>query len=152
MQPIAAFLVSLAAVPAFACDMFEYKHVKASPHVHVFEAAEGTTAVVNGNIVAVIGKQAILVVDTGQIPSVARRVLADIRKLSPQPITHIVNTHWHGDHVLGNFVFKEAFPQAKIHAHGHTIERAANFYTDYAAKNRERLPKIIADMSKQRDE
>ncbi|HYC37918.1 MAG TPA: MBL fold metallo-hydrolase [Usitatibacter sp.] len=147
----AALAASSSLCIANACEMFEYRHVKASPHVHVFQAAEGTTAVVNGNIVAVVGERAVLLVDTGQIPSVARRVLADLRRLSLLPITHIVNTHWHGDHVLANFVFKEAFPAAKIVAHPHTVERAASFYTDYAAKNRERLPAIIADMGKRRD-
>jgi glyoxylase-like metal-dependent hydrolase (beta-lactamase superfamily II) len=138
----------VAAGTAIACDMMEYKRVQASPHVHVFEAAEGTTAVVNGNIVAVIGKEEILVVDTGQIASVARRAVADIRRLSPLPVRYIVNTHWHGDHLLGNFVFKEAFPGARIVAHSHTIAEGARFYTDYAATARTRLPAARETMRK----
>ena len=133
---------------AIACDMMEYKRVQASPHVHVFEAAEGTTAVVNGNIVAVIGKEAILVVDTGQIPSVARRVIAEIRTLSPLPVRYIVNTHWHGDHLLGNFAFKDAFPEARIVAHSHTIAEGARVYTDYAARTRASLPAARESMRK----
>jgi len=147
----AAFLIVLASGASAACEMFTYTPVRASEHVHVFQAAEGTTGVVNGNIVAIIGTEAILVVDTGQIPSVARRVVADIRKLSPLPIRYIVNTHWHGDHLLGNFVFKEAFPGARIVAHSHTIAEAARYYADYAAKSRERLPAILEDMRKRRD-
>src|SRR5687767_15709327 len=46
----------------------------------------------------------------------------------------------HGDHLLGNFVFKEAFPEARIVAHSHTIAEGARFYTDYAATTRTRLP------------
>ena len=132
--------------------MMEYKRVQASPHVHVFEAAEGTTAVVNGNIVAVIGNEAILVVDTGQIPSVARRVVADIRKLSPLPVRYIVNTQWHGDHLLGNFVFKDAFPEARIVAHSHTIAEGARFYTDYATKTLARLPAAREQMRKRAED
>lgn len=142
-------LVALLAAPALACDMMSYRRVQASAHVHVFEAAEGTTAVVNGNIVAVVGRDAVLVVDTGQIPSIARRVIADLRALTPAPVRYVVNTHWHGDHLLGNATFREAFPGARIIAHSHTIEQGPKFYADYAAKAAQRLPGIAADLGKQ---
>ncbi len=136
---------------AQACDMLSYKQVQASPRVHVFEAAEGTTGVVNGNIAAVVGKDAILVVDTGQFLGNARKVIADLRALSPAPVRYIVNTHWHGDHLLANAVFKEAFPQARIVAHSFTIAEAARRYEDYAAKNGKQLP-IIIDQARKRAE
>lgn len=62
---LAVLSAALWARCAAACEMFQFKRVQASPHVVVFQAAEGTTGVVNGNIVAVIGRDAILVVDTG---------------------------------------------------------------------------------------
>lgn len=145
-----ALAAAFGSVPAQACDMFEFRLVRASAHVHVFEAAEGTTAVVNGNIVAVVGDEAVLLVDTGQIPSVARRVLAQIPSISSKPIRYIVNTHWHGDHMLANFVFKERFPEAKIFATTHTIAEAAKFHADYAAKNASRMPAVAANMKKRR--
>lgn len=152
MRTLALSLIAFLPVAAVAeCEMLRYQRVQASPHVHVFEAAEGTTGVVNGNIVAVIGRDAILVVDTGQIPSVAKRVAADIRALSTAPVRYIVNTHWHGDHMLGNAAFKEAFPEARIIAHSHTIEQGPKFYTDYAAKARKSLPIVVDDMKKQRE-
>lgn len=143
-------LVGLAA-PAAACEMLEYKRVKASAHVHVFEAAEGTTAVVNGNVVAVVGKDAILVVDTGQLLGNARRIIEDIRRISPAPVRYIVNTHWHGDHILANSVFKEAFPEARILAHSFTIAEGAKRYDDYAAKTMRSLP-IYLEQSRKRAE
>ena len=152
MRIALALAAALLAPLALACEMMQYQRVRASDHVHVFEAAEGTTAVVNGNIVAVVGRDAILVVDTGQFPSIAKRVLADIRALSPAPIRYVVNTHWHGDHLLGNAVFKEAFPAARFIAHSHTIEQGPKFYSDYAAKSKQRLPAIVADMKKRRAE
>jgi cyclase len=135
---------------AAACEMAEYKRVLASPNVHVFEAAEGTTAVVNGNIVAVVGRDAILVVDTGQFPGIARRVVGELEALSKAPVRYVVNTHWHGDHLLANSVFREAYPDARIVAHPHTIERGAFFYTDYRAKAEKSLPAAVADMEKRR--
>jgi cyclase len=146
-------LLALCCVPARACDMFDYRVARASPHVHVFEAAEGTTGVVNGNIVAVVGEDAMLVLDTGQIPSLARRVLADLRALSPKPVRYIVNSHWHGDHLLANSVFKEAYPQAKVVATSHTIAEAAKFYdADYPKKTAARMATASANLRKRLDE
>jgi glyoxylase-like metal-dependent hydrolase (beta-lactamase superfamily II) len=116
----------------------------------VFQAAEGTTGVVNGNITLVVGREAALVVDTGQFPSIARRVIADIRRITPLPVRHVVNTHWHGDHLLANSVFKEAWPQARFIAHSHTIAQGARFYTDYAKSMAKRLPGIVDGMRKER--
>jgi len=146
---LAALLAVALPLPAQSdCAMTQYRHVQASPHVHVFEAAEGTTAVVNGNVSAVVGRDAILVVDTGQFPSIARRMVADLRAISGAPVTHVVNTHWHGDHLMANTVFKEAWPGMRIVAHPHTIEQGPKFYDDYAAKMKQRLPGIVADMRK----
>ena len=136
---------------AQACDMMSFRRVQASPHVHVFEAAEGTTGVVNGNIVAIVGKEAVLVVDTGQILATARRVVEEIRALTPLPVRYIVNTHWHGDHILGNATFKEAFPEARILAHPFTIQEGARYYADYAAKTAKSLP-IVLENSRKRAE
>jgi glyoxylase-like metal-dependent hydrolase (beta-lactamase superfamily II) len=138
--------LGLAALPALACDMMSYRRVQASEHVVVFEAAEGTTAVVNGNIVAVTGRDATLVVDTGQIPSIARRVIGELRAQGAAPVRYIVNTHWHGDHLMANFVFREAYPDVRILAHPHTIEQAKRYYSDYATRMAERLPKAVAEM------
>jgi len=150
--PACALLcAALAAIPAAACEMMQYRRVQASPHVHVFEAAEGTTAVVNGNIVAIVGRDAVMVVDTGQFPGIARRVVADLRALTKAPVRYVVNTHWHGDHLLANSVFKEAWPDAKVIAHAHTIERAAALYTDYAKRTPERLGSAVEGMRKRRE-
>ena len=146
---LAAILTALFPLAAHAdCEMTKYRRVQASAHVHVFEAAEGTTAVVNGNVAAVIGREGTLVVDTGQFPSIARRMIADLHAMSAPPVRYVVNTHWHGDHMLGNAVFKEAYPGLRIIAHPHTIEQGPRFYDDYAAKSRQRLPAIVADLRK----
>ena len=152
--PIALLCAALAVLAplAHACEMMQYRQVQASRHVHVFEAAEGTTAVVNGNIVAVVGRDAVLVVDSGQFPGIARRVVADIKRITPAPVRYVVNTHWHGDHILANSAFLEAWPGAKVIAHPHTIERAGALYTDYAKRSAERLGPAVEGMRKRRAE
>jgi glyoxylase-like metal-dependent hydrolase (beta-lactamase superfamily II) len=54
-----------------------------------------------GNIAVSVGKDGVLLVDTGLAPMTDKAVAA-IRKLSDQPIHYIINTHVHPDHVGGN--------------------------------------------------
>jgi cyclase len=54
-----------------------------------------------GNIAVSIGSDGIFLVDSmyGQMH---QKIVDAIRKLSPQPIRYVVNTHLHGDHTAGN--------------------------------------------------
>ena len=147
MRVLASLLLALA-TPALACDLMEYKRVKASEHVTVFEAAEATTAVVTGNIVAIAGTDATLVVDTGQFPTTARRVIGELREMKLPPVRWVVNTHWHGDHLLGNAAFREAYPDARFIAHSYSIQQATRVYTGFAKRMAEKLPAVMEDFRK----
>ena len=54
-----------------------------------------------GNITLQAGDQGILIVDTMYAP-LSDKVYAAIRSISDKPITYIINTHGHGDHIGGN--------------------------------------------------
>src|SRR6202140_461335 len=54
-----------------------------------------------GNITLSIGKDGILLVDTG-LPQMNDKVLAAVRTVSDKPIRYIINTHVHADHTGGN--------------------------------------------------
>jgi cyclase len=60
-----------------------------------------------GNIAVQVGKQGVLVVDTGS-GQMTDRVLAAVRQLSDQPIRYILNTHAHPDHTGGNAAIAKA--------------------------------------------
>lgn len=57
-----------------------------------------------GNTTVFIQSNGITVVDTKN-PGWGAPILARIKELSPKPITTIINTHTHGDHVSGNVEF-----------------------------------------------
>ena len=69
--------------------------------------------VVNTYIVYTTGGAEAIVIDPGDDPQEILSVLAK-RRLS---VTHIVNTHGHGDHIGANGAVKDAFPAAKICIH-----------------------------------
>ena len=60
------------------------------------------------DVVAVLGGDGALVVDTRYTPAQAREVLDDLRELGSPRVGVVVNTHGHGDHCNGNSVFRPA--------------------------------------------
>jgi cyclase len=80
-----------------------------APNVYAFVANNTTHDWEDGNTTVVIGNDAVAVVDA---PSsyLSKRHLAQIRKLTNKPIRYLINTHFHRDHVMGNHVYKDAYP------------------------------------------
>jgi glyoxylase-like metal-dependent hydrolase (beta-lactamase superfamily II) len=61
------------------------------------------------DIVAVLGGgDEVLVIDTRSSPAQAREILADLADLRAGPVSVVVNTHGHYDHVFGNAQFRPA--------------------------------------------
>src|SRR3989442_5070800 len=57
-----------------------------------------------GNTAVYVGANGVVVVDTKN-PGWGQPILDKIKELTPKPVTTIVNTHTHGDHVSGNVEF-----------------------------------------------
>ena len=77
-----------------------------------------------------------LVFDTGNLPGVTRRQIAEIRRLTDKPVRYVVNSHWHPDHNLGNAMYRAAFPGVRIIGTAATRDgirdRAAGYLKDMA--------------------
>ena len=58
------------------------------------------------NIGLVLGDGAALVIDTRSTYGQAREVLEDVRAVTRDPVTTVVDTHGHFDHAFGNAVFR----------------------------------------------
>jgi glyoxylase-like metal-dependent hydrolase (beta-lactamase superfamily II) len=73
-----------------------------------------------GNIAVLAGRDGKLLVDAGF--SVSRQAVSGaLSSISPDPIRHLINTHWHVDHTDGNAWLHEA--GAAITAHQNTRKR-----------------------------
>src|ERR1700728_4561924 len=75
---------------------------------------------VDGNSIVVVNEHYVLVFDTNVLPSSARAVLAEIRKITDKPVRYVVNSHWHPDHWDGNEVYAKEFPNVEIIASAET--------------------------------
>jgi glyoxylase-like metal-dependent hydrolase (beta-lactamase superfamily II) len=100
-----------------------------------------------GNTVFVVSDEGVVVFDGGGAPLAAERVIAKIRSLTPQPVTHVVISHWHGDHSLGIYRYVEEFPGVEIVAHPYTrdhlvlndLESNRDYIENYVPTLRERI-------------
>ena len=73
---------------------------KVTDHVYV------ATGYALGNVIYVITDKSVVVVDTTESPHAAQATLDEFRKVSQLPVSYIVYTHFHGDHINGAKVFK----------------------------------------------
>lgn len=67
------------------------------------EAALGSPA--NRNFISnagfIVTPAGVVVVDALGAPVLARDLLAEIARITPQPVTHVIVTHYHADHIYG---------------------------------------------------
>ncbi|SCD75377.1 cyclase [Streptomyces sp. DvalAA-14] len=80
--------------------------------VYAYVQSDGGWCLNNAGIV--VGNDRTTLVDTVATESRALRLREAVRSLTPHPVSTVVNTHFHGDHVFGNFVFA---PDAVVVAH-----------------------------------
>lgn len=76
------------------------------------------------NIVFVVTKAGVVVMDVGTSVYAGNMALEKIRSVTDKPVVAVFNSHIHGDHWLGNQAFKEANPKVNIYAHANMIQQA----------------------------
>lgn len=69
----------------------------------------------------VITSEGVVVIDTGSSVQIGEMVIRQIKKITDKPVVKVINSHFHGDHWLGNHAFVEAYPDVEIYAHTNTL-------------------------------
>jgi glyoxylase-like metal-dependent hydrolase (beta-lactamase superfamily II) len=97
------------------------------------------------NIGAILGHGEVLVVDTRSTHVQGREILDDLRLISHDPVTVVVDTHGHFDHCFGNHVFRPAaiWGQAGCRPF---IERTAEVRRERIAREVEALASDLDDV------
>ncbi len=60
------------------------------------------------NSAVIIGDKGVILIDTGFSREIGEMLKTTIAGITDKPVTHVINTHDHGDHILGNIAFKDA--------------------------------------------
>lgn len=93
--------------------------------IRVNEHVYCATGYALANVTFVLTARSVVVVDTTEGQAPAQAALHDFRKVSPLPVSYIIYTHHHGDHINGAKVF--AGPDTKVIAQQNHIDEIRKY-------------------------
>jgi glyoxylase-like metal-dependent hydrolase (beta-lactamase superfamily II) len=100
------------------------KAVQVSPSAWYVEGLSALGSSANQNFISnaafVVTPAGVVVIDALGSPALADRLMAEIRKVTLQPVTHVIVTHYHADHIYGLQAFRKQ--GARILAHRAALE------------------------------
>lgn len=103
----------------------------------------------DGNSIAIVSSDGVLVFDSNGTPAAAENVLAEIRKITTQPVKYLVHSHWHWDHWYGAEAYKKAFPNITIVTHEKSRAMMAGPAMEFNRPGIEQqLPEFLASLEK----
>ena len=102
-----------------------------------------------GNVAVLSGRDGKVLIDAGIAVS-RPQVATALAALGPEPITHLINTHWHFDHANGNEWLHELGPTILAHEntrkHLLTMQRVEDWNYDFQPLSAAALPtELFAD-------
>lgn len=90
----------------------------------------------------VLGGRDVVVIDTRSTPVQAREVVDAIRELTRDPVSIVIDSHWHFDHAFGNSVFRPA----TIWGHARVPDRLRERGPAVVEEVAEEIPAIADDI------
>ncbi len=76
------------------------------------------------NVIFVVTSAGVVVIDSGASLQIGQMAIRIIRKVTDKPVVAVFNSHYHGDHWLGNHAFVKAYgQQLPIYALQSTIDK-----------------------------
>ncbi len=119
------------------------KIVPISPHVSMIKAPDGFPTPENkglmANIIFINSQRGTIVVDSGASVQIAEMAIRQLKANGSKPVIGIINTHYHGDHWLGNQAFVGEYGgDLPIYAHAGAREAIAGAVGIFWRDNMER--------------
>jgi cyclase len=94
--------IMLAIAPAVAQERAAVEVKQIASDLYFFYDSNGS------NAAFLVTEEGVLLIDTLTHPRDARNLLDRIRTVTDKPVKWVINSHFHGDHQMGNSVFKAA--------------------------------------------
>ncbi len=101
---------------------------KITEHTYVIHGPTDTPNADNlgfmNNPAFIVSDKGVIVVDPGSSEETGRMLMRQIKTITSKPITHIFNTHVHGDHWLANDAIRQVYPNVLVMADPRMIKKA----------------------------
>jgi glyoxylase-like metal-dependent hydrolase (beta-lactamase superfamily II) len=105
-----ALCLAFAGLATFAAEPPPMVARQVSPSSWYVEGTSALGSAANQNFISnaafVVTPSGVVVIDALGSPELARRLVAQIAQITPKPITHVIVTHYHADHIYGLQTFK----------------------------------------------
>jgi cyclase len=106
--------------------------IEVSDGIFAWVQHDGTWWINNAGFL--VADNGVIAVDACSTETRTRALVEGIRRVTPQPVRTLVNTHHHGDHTFGNYLFEPAtivgHERVRDGIHGWGKPRSAPFWTD----------------------
>lgn len=119
--------------------------VPLKPDVYLLRRPEALRQPVEGNVLVIVNERDVVVFDGGGTPIAAENAIRLIRSITDKPVSYLVNSHWHGDHNLGNQVYRAEFPGIAVVAHPKTREAMLGSPMNYVKEFEQDLGPTVAE-------
>jgi glyoxylase-like metal-dependent hydrolase (beta-lactamase superfamily II) len=103
---------------------------------------------VDANSLFIVNESDVVVVDA---PEASAEMIVALRRITDKPVRYLVNTHWHDDHVIGNALWRKAYPQIRFIGHASLREYLPGTGAGNRRKMIEGAPQFAAQMQAQMD-
>ena len=117
-----------------AAGVYDLELVALRDDIYLIRRPDPLRQPVEGNVVFIVNEHDVVVVDGGGSPLAAKNAIQLIRSVTPKPVAVLITTHWHGDHNLGNQVYRTTFPALRIVSHENTYRHMTGAAMSYVAE------------------
>ncbi len=104
--------VALGAAAQPNATTVEMRAVQVAPHSYFVQGEAALGSASNQNFISnagfVVTDSSVVVIDALGSPPLGEQLLREIRRVTPKPVSHVLVTHYHADHVYGLQAFKAA--------------------------------------------
>lgn len=139
-----AALTGVLLLPAAGAQPVQPEQV--APGVWMVQGVSALGSSANRNFISnaafVVTPGGVVVVDALGSPVLAQELVEAIRRITPAPISHVVVTHYHADHVYGLQVFKDQGAQIIAHRDGRAYLQSETAALRLQASREEMAPWI----------
>jgi glyoxylase-like metal-dependent hydrolase (beta-lactamase superfamily II) len=115
-------------------DTIVLKPIQVAPHTYFVQGFPEMGSIANHNFISnagfVVTPKGVVVVDALGSPTLAKKLIGEIARITPQKVVAVVVSHYHADHVYGLQEFKRI--GAKIYAQG----EGRNYLSSETARQR----------------